>query len=112
MTEAAGQERFEQAAQLRDALKTIETLRTRQQKMASPEFGDRDAFGLKLGPAGAVVQVFQMRRGRVVERTELVTDPGALGSLDAVDPRTERAAANRRARTRPFRHRPRPACQG
>jgi excinuclease ABC subunit C len=84
MTEAAGQERFEQAAQLRDALKTIETLRTRQQKMASPEFGDRDAFGLKLGPAGAVVQVFQMRRGRVVERTELVTDPLALGGRDPV----------------------------
>ncbi|MGH9309916.1 MAG: excinuclease ABC subunit UvrC [Vicinamibacterales bacterium] len=79
MTEAAGAERFEQAAQLRDALKTVETLRTRQQKMASPEFGDRDAFGLKLGPAGAVVQVFQMRRGRVVERTELVTDPGVPG---------------------------------
>jgi excinuclease ABC subunit C len=80
MTEAAADERFEQAAQLRDALKTIETLRTRQQKMASPEFGDRDAFGLKLGPAGAVVQIFQMRRGRVVERTELVTDPGVLGT--------------------------------
>src|SRR5687768_7865193 len=83
MTEAAVAERFEQAAQLRDALKTIETLRTRQQKMASPEFGDRDAFGLKLGPAGAVVQVFQMRRGRVVERTELVTDPGVLGPAPA-----------------------------
>ena len=80
MTQAAAEERFEQAAQLRDALKTIETLRTRQQKMASPEFGDRDAFGLKLGPAGAVVQVFQMRHGRVVERTELVTDPGVPGS--------------------------------
>ena len=92
MTEAAGQERFEQAAQLRDALKTIETLRTRQQKMASPEFGDRDAFGLKLGPAGAVVQVFQMRRGRVVERTELVTDPVALGSLDDVAPEREDGA--------------------
>src|SRR4029453_3590359 len=83
MTQAAAEERFEQAAQLRDALTPIETLRTRQQKMASPEFGDRDAFGLKLGPAGAVVQVFQMRRGRVVERTELVTDPGALGSLES-----------------------------
>ena len=79
MTEAAAEERFEQAAQLRDALKTIETLRTRQQKMAGPEFGDRDAFGVKLGPAGAVVQIFQMRRGRVVERIELVTDPGPLG---------------------------------
>jgi excinuclease ABC subunit C len=79
MTEAASAERFELAAQLRDALRTVETLRTRQQKMAGPEFGDRDAFGLKLGPAGAVVQVFQMRRGRVVERTELVTDAGVLG---------------------------------
>ena len=56
-------------------IRTIETLRDRQQKMASPELGDRDAFGLKLGPAGAVVQVFQMRGGRVVERIELVTDP-------------------------------------
>ena len=83
MTEAAAEERFEQAAQLRDALKTVETLRTRQQKMASPEFGDRDAFGVKLGPAGAVVQVFQMRRGRVVERTELVTDPGVIGTPPA-----------------------------
>ena len=87
MTEAAAEERFEQAAQLRDALKTIETLMTRQQKMASPGLGDRDAFGLKLGPAGAVVQVFQMRHGRVVERTELVTDPGALGSLESVEAR-------------------------
>jgi hypothetical protein len=37
MAAAAADERFEQAAQLRDALKTIETLRTRQQKMARPE---------------------------------------------------------------------------
>jgi excinuclease ABC subunit C len=76
MAAAAAAERYEQAAQVRDAIKTIETLRTRQQKMAGPEMGDRDAFGLKLGPAGAVVQVFQMRRGRVVERVELVTDAG------------------------------------
>ncbi len=74
MSEAAAVERFEQAAQLRDAIRTIETLQTRQQKMASPELGDRDAFGLKIGPAGAVVQIFQMRGGKVVERTELVTE--------------------------------------
>jgi len=78
MAEAAHTEQFERAAQIRDAIKTIETLRARQQKMASPELGDRDAFGLKSGPAGAVVQVFQMRRGRVVERIELVTDSAAL----------------------------------
>jgi excinuclease ABC subunit C len=74
MADAAAQERYEQAAQLRDAVRTIETLRARQQKMAGPELGDRDAFGLKIGPAGAVVQIFQMRHGRVVERVELVTD--------------------------------------
>ena len=70
-------ERFEQAAHWRDAIRTVETLRDRQQKMATPGLGDRDAFGVKLGPRGAVVQVFQMRAGRVVERVELWSD-GAL----------------------------------
>ena len=77
MQDAAEAERFEQAAQLRDALRTIETVGTRQQKMASAELGDRDAFGLKVGTAGASVQVFQMRHGRVVERIELVTEADA-----------------------------------
>ncbi len=77
MTDAASSERFEQAAQLRDALRTIETLRTRQQKMASVELGDRDAFGLKAGPAGAIVEIFQVRGGRVIERVELVTESAA-----------------------------------
>jgi excinuclease ABC subunit C len=45
--------------------------------MAGTELGDRDAFGLKVGPAGAVVQVFQVRGGKVLERSELVTDPSA-----------------------------------
>jgi excinuclease ABC subunit C len=85
MTEAALAERFEQAAQLRDAIKTIETLRMRQQKMASPELGDRDAFGLKIGPAGAVVQVFQVRGGRVVERVELVTESEVRLKPDTTD---------------------------
>ncbi len=85
MTEAAVEERFEHAAQLRDAIRTIETVRQRQQKMAGTELGDRDAFGLKVGPAGAVVQVFQVRHGKVVERSELVTDPGhsAEGASEA-----------------------------
>src|SRR6266540_3622665 len=73
MADAAAEERFEQAAQLRDALRTIETLQQRQQKMTGTAFGDRDAFGIKSGPAGAVVQVFQVRGGKVVERVELAT---------------------------------------
>ena len=85
MTEAALAERYEQAAQVRDAIRTIETLRDRQQKMASARLGDRDAFGVKLGPAGAVVQVFQMRGGRVIERVELATDveDGAASDREA-----------------------------
>ncbi len=77
MTEAAAQERFEHAAHLRDAAKTVQTLRDRQQKMATVELGDRDVFGIKTGPAGAAIQVFQVRNGRVVERMDLSADVDA-----------------------------------
>ena len=76
-------ERFEEAAQLRDAMRTVQTLRDRQQKVATPQLGDRDVFGLKVGPSGGAIQVFAMRGGRVVERVELATDPGALAGGDA-----------------------------
>ncbi len=66
--------RFEEAASIRDALKLIDELGNRRQKMATAKLGDRDAFGVKSGPLGAVVQVFQMRGGRVLERVELVND--------------------------------------
>jgi len=74
MVDAAVDERFERAAFLRDAIRTLETLQARQQKMATPGLGDRDAVAVKSGPAGAVVQVFQMRRGRVVERVEMSSE--------------------------------------
>jgi excinuclease ABC subunit C len=80
MLAAADGERFEEAGQLRDAIKTVQTLQDRQQKMASPEFGHRDVFGLKRGPAGVVFQVFQMRNGRVVERIELASDDAVVGA--------------------------------
>jgi excinuclease ABC subunit C len=71
MFNAASAEEFERAAQLRDAIRTIETLRDRQQKMATPALGDRDAFGAKSGASGSLVSIFQMRGGRVVDRQEL-----------------------------------------
>src|SRR6202521_1603846 len=80
MGEAADAERFEEAAGLRDAMRTIQTLHDRQQKMATTELGHRDVFGLKLGPAGVVVQVFQVRSGRVVERVELETETAIAGA--------------------------------
>ena len=81
MLAASDDLRYEEAAQTRDAIRTIETLRDRQQKMSSVRLGDRDAFGVKVGPSGAVIQVFQMRGGRVIERVELAADvPAGAGS--------------------------------
>jgi len=83
MHSAADGERFEEAAQLRDAMRTVQTLRDRQQKVATTGLGDRDVFGLKLGPSGGAIQVFQVRGGRVIERVELSTEPGAITTRDA-----------------------------
>ena len=57
---------------------SVQILRDRQQKVATAQLGDRDVFGLKVGPSGGTSHVFAMRGGRVVERVELATDPGAL----------------------------------
>src|SRR5436305_9578084 len=54
MLDAAEHERFEEAAELRDAMRTVRTLDQRQQKMATTELGNRDVFGIKLGTSGAV----------------------------------------------------------
>src|SRR5438876_206808 len=82
MLDAAAAERFEEAGQMRDAMRTGQTLHDRQQKMAGVELGHRDVFGLKLGPAGVAIQVFQVRTGRVVERIELGTDEAIVGSRE------------------------------
>src|SRR5262249_21294051 len=54
----------------------------RQQKMSTIEFGQRDVFGVKRGPAGVVVQAFQVRNGRVVERVELDSEDAIVGTSD------------------------------
>src|SRR5215208_4919766 len=78
MVDAAEHERYEEAAQLRDAMRTVQILRDRQQKVATAQLGDRDVFGLKMGPSGGTIHVFGMRGGKVVERVELATDGGAI----------------------------------
>jgi len=87
MREAAGREEFERAAHLRDAVKTIGTLAAWRNKMEAPASGDRDVFGLKAGASGGVVEVFQMRSGRIADRVELVTERSGEGhaALDAGD---------------------------
>ena len=83
MVEASDAQRYEEAAQLRDVLRTVQVLRDRQQKVATPGLGDRDVFGMKVGPSGGALQVFVMRGGRVVERVELATEPGGIAVRDA-----------------------------
>ncbi len=83
MVDASEAQRFEEAAQLRDSLRTVQILRDRQHKVATAQLGDRDVFGFKVGPSGSAVQVFAMRGGRVVERIELVADPGGIAVRDA-----------------------------
>jgi excinuclease ABC subunit C len=76
MLDAAADQRFEEAAQRRDAMRVVEAVGARQQKMATPAFGDRDVFGAAQGGGRAVIQVFQVRRGRVVERLTLQNATG------------------------------------
>src|SRR5579862_388454 len=94
MVRASAAEEFERAAHLRDAIRTVETLHNTRNKMEAPAMGDRDAFGLKIGPAGAVVQVFQVRRGRVVERVELVTEADVNRAEAAIPDAGAAALAN------------------
>src|SRR5688500_16119776 len=84
MVDASQNERYEEAAQLRDAMRTVQILRDRQQKVATAQLGDRDVFGLKVGPSGSSIHVFAMRGGRVVERVELASDPGAIAGPSTV----------------------------
>ena len=80
MATAAVAERYEEAAQARDALRTVTAVRDRQQKLATAGFNDRDVFGVKLGTEGAVVQVFLFRGGRVIDRFELQTGDAKAGT--------------------------------
>jgi len=83
MIDAAADERYEEAAQMRDALRTVQVLHDRQQKVATPGLGNRDVFGLKVGPSGSAIQVFAMRGGRVVERVELAASAAGLALTNA-----------------------------
>ena len=85
MRSASSAERYEVAAQYRDTIRTIETLRDRQQKMASPRLGERDVFGIKVGSSGGLIQIFQVRGGRVIERIELVADETEENMTQAVE---------------------------
>lgn len=67
MEAAAVAERFEEAASLRDQIRTLERLDT-PQKITTTDLEERDLFGLHVEAGRAALQVFAVRDGKVVAR--------------------------------------------
>lgn len=73
MRHAAGELEFERAARLRDRLESVRTVIEKQQMVADRE-EDLDVIGIADDELEAAVQVFHVRRGRVVGRKGMVLD--------------------------------------
>lgn len=67
MQTAASSLEFEKAAEYRDLLQSISTLRTKQRVMAK-DLQDRDVFGYYVEKGWMCVQVFFVRQGKLIER--------------------------------------------
>ena len=67
MTSAAEKMEFEKAAEYRDLLQSIATLRTKQRVMAK-DLQNRDVFGYYVDKGWMCVQVFFVRQGKLIER--------------------------------------------
>ena len=73
MEAAAGEEKFEQAARLRDRVQALNTVRERQ-KIISTEDSDQDIVGVVRQGQDACVQLFFVRRGRLLGRESFFFD--------------------------------------
>jgi len=73
MAEAAGGDRFEEAASVRDQIRALERLET-PQKITTTELEERDLFAAHREGERAAVQVFSVRDGKVVAREGYLLD--------------------------------------
>ncbi|MGH9322156.1 MAG: excinuclease ABC subunit UvrC [Vicinamibacteria bacterium] len=73
MLEEAEAERFEEAARLRDNVRMLEDLQTRQ-KMAGVRGDESDVFGFYREGSQAVLQVFSIRSGKVIDRDSFLLE--------------------------------------
>ncbi|MFI5008128.1 MAG: excinuclease ABC subunit UvrC [Solirubrobacterales bacterium] len=73
MGTVAGEDRFEEAASLRDQVEALERLET-PQKITTTELEERDLFGACVEGERAAVQVFSIRDGKVVAREGFLLD--------------------------------------
>jgi excinuclease ABC subunit C len=70
MMEAAGAEQFEAAAKLRDQLSTVLQLQEKQRIATVEQNDDADVFGYHFEDGALAVNLFHMRRGKIVDRRE------------------------------------------
>jgi len=87
MERAAGEENFEEAARIRDLLRTIEDYRDRPGTI-SVALEDQDVIGLARDDSRAAIYVFFMRKGkirnsaaRLIEAPAGIPDAGVLGEF-------------------------------
>ncbi|HEY3121793.1 MAG TPA: excinuclease ABC subunit UvrC, partial [Vicinamibacteria bacterium] len=73
MEGAAAEDRFEEAASLRDQVLTLERLET-PQKITTTDIDERDLFGAYADWGRAALQVFAVREGKVVGRESFLLD--------------------------------------
>ena len=95
MMEAAAKEQFEAAARLRDQLSTVEQLQEKQRIATAELNDDADVFGYHFEAGALAVNLFHMRRGKIVDRREFFWEdlPELMESLAAESvPETESAA--------------------
>jgi excinuclease ABC subunit C len=69
MEQAAEEMRFEEAANIRDLISTVEEM-DQKQKMAAAEGDDADIFAYYAEPPLVAVNLFHMRSGHIVDRRE------------------------------------------
>ncbi len=103
MEDAAGSERFEEAASLRDQVRTLLRMEA-PQKITTTDIEERDLFAAHVEGDRAAVQAFSVRDGKVVAREgfllDRLTEPEPRPGLDAA------AVLRRRALRAPRGRRP------
>ncbi len=73
MEQAAAEDRFEEAASLRDQVRALERLDT-PQKITTTDLEERDFFGAHVDGDRAALQIFSVRDGKVVAREGFLLD--------------------------------------
>ena len=82
MIQASKEERFEMAAHLRDTIQTINQL-SKPQRISSSQSINIDLFALHQEETKAAVQLFHLRKGRIVDRQEYFWDDLRIGTTSS-----------------------------